>query len=126
MSDNLNTRQFANTHDVVYKYDKRDNPYGAEPPEGLSMESYPHFRGLAFHHLVADRQDSTPEHLAKITEDVARHGVRQPIGIDHSTTPPTVSDGHTRLIAAYLAGHRRVPIVERPLKAGFEVGEPRT
>ena len=113
--DNLSS-QFASTHDLAYKYAKVDEPYGMEPPDGLSADARPeHHRSLSFHHLLADRQESSPEHLAGLTADVKRRGVREPIGIDRSTSPPTISDGHTRLLAAYLAGQRRVPVRDLPI-----------
>jgi hypothetical protein len=112
----LSPHQFASTHDLAYKYAKVDEPYGAEPPEGLSPHALPeHHRSLSFHHMLADRQETSPQHLAQITADVARRGVQEPIGIDRSTTPPTISDGHTRLMAAYLAGHKRVPVRDLPI-----------
>lgn len=113
---NLSPRQFESVQDLAYKYRKVDEPYGVEPPDGLSMNARPeHHRSLSFHHLLADRQKTTPEHLGNLVADVSRRGVRNPIGIDRSTSPPTISDGHTRLLAAYLAGHKRVPVRDLPI-----------
>jgi hypothetical protein len=110
---NLSPHQFANVNDLVWKYNKTDSEQ--VPMEGLHGDAGPHSRGRDFQDLVETRLDHAPGHLAHITNDVSRRGVQSPIGVDHSTTPPTVSDGHTRLIAAYHSGHRRVPIVERPI-----------
>lgn len=98
--------QFLNVHDVVAKYDKADV---ASPEEGRPS------RQRDWLDLIETRMDYNPQYTSHMVADVSRHGVREPIGIDTSTTPPTVSDGHNRLLAAYLTGMRRIPAVERPV-----------
>lgn len=111
-SDHLSQQQFASTHDLVWKYNKTD--VEQTPMEGILDNA--HTRGRDFNDMVERRLDYSPTHLANIAGDVSRRGVQKPIGVDYSTTPPTVSDGHTRLIAAYHTGQRRVPV--RPLPIG--------
>lgn len=94
------------TQDIIAKYDKID------------AEMSPNFdetggRTRQFWGLADERQDT--EHLEELTKDIARHGIRNPIGVDYSTKPPTISDGHTRLIAAAVLGIKKVPTTPRAL-----------
>lgn len=121
--DNLSRHQFANVHDLVWKYAKTD--VEQTPMEGLHSDAGPHTRGRDFGDLVERRLDHSPTHLSTIVNDVSRRGVQRPIGVDRSTSPPTVSDGHTRLIAAYHSGQKRVPVRELPIGQAENKGSPR-
>lgn len=108
---NLSPHQFANVQDLVWKHDKTD--VDPTPMDGIRDSA--HSRGRDWHDLIENRWDHTPDHTEAMYNDVRRRGVREPIGIDRSTTPPTISDGHTRLMAAYAAGLRRVPVRDLPI-----------
>jgi hypothetical protein len=118
-SDHLSPQQFASTQDLVWKYDKTDTQ--PEPMEGIRGES----RGRDWKDLVQTKMDYDPGHSVEMLESVGRHGVRQPIGIDRRTTPPTVTDGHTRLMAAWALGQRRVPVRDLPVGQAENKSAPR-
>jgi 8-oxo-dGTP diphosphatase len=50
-----------------------------------------------------------PEMRAMV-DDVRRNGVRRPVPIDYEQDPPVVRNGHTRVLAAEMAGLTRVPV----------------
>lgn len=61
---------------------------------------------------VSDNYDwDHPKHKAFV-QDVKANGVRTPIPIDYDNDPPTVEDGHTRLLAAQKAGLTHVPVTQ--------------
>lgn len=43
-------------------------------------------------------------------EDIWRNGVHTPVPINYENDPPTVENGHTRVLAAHKAGVKRVPV----------------
>lgn len=48
--------------------------------------------------------------VADFVDDVSRNGVQRPIPIDYHQDPPQVRNGHTRLLAAEMAGVTHVPV----------------
>lgn len=108
-SDHLSNQQFASVHDLVYKYDKTD--VQAQPMEGVLDSA--HSRGRDWGDLVETKADHAPIHTAEMLTSVARQGVQKPIGIDSQAR--TVTDGHTRLMAAWATGQRRVRVREVPI-----------
>ena len=96
-----------NVHDIISKYSKVDvDNEDLRDDDGRQFSEEGGFLRLA-------QQRFETRHLASLMSQVARQGVRRPIGVDYSTTPPTVSDGHTRLISAASTGMRTVPVVPR-------------
>lgn len=50
-----------------------------------------------------------PTHQAFI-RDIKANGVREPIPVNYENDPPTVENGHTRVLAAHKAGITHVPV----------------
>lgn len=57
-------------------------------------------------HDQTDWDHPTPK---AFVDNVKRNGMQQPIGIHWDTSPPTVKD-HARLLSAYRAGLKHVPV----------------
>lgn len=45
-----------------------------------------------------------------LVEDIRHNGVKEPVMVDYENDPPTVEDGHTRILAAHKAGVTHVPV----------------
>lgn len=59
---------------------------------------------------VHDNYDWDHPKMRDLVEDVRRNGVKEPVMVDYENTPPTVEDGHTRVLAAHRAGVTHVPV----------------
>lgn len=103
-------------HDLVWKYNKTDTA-PTEPGRPSRQRD--------FLDLVETRFDYNPEYSSHMVADVSRHGVREPIGVDTRFNPPMVTDGHNRLMAAYLTGMRRIPVREVGIGMAEDRGEER-
>jgi hypothetical protein len=58
---------------------------------------------------VHDNYDWDHPKMKEFVKDVANRGVKSTIEVDYEKDPPTVEDGHTRVLAAQKAGLSHVP-----------------
>jgi hypothetical protein len=58
---------------------------------------------------VRDNNDWNHPLSREFVEDVRRNGIRRPVPIDYEQDPPRVMNGHTRTLAAEMAGVETVP-----------------
>lgn len=59
---------------------------------------------------IHDRYDWEHPGLKGLVADLKRRGVRETIEVDYEQDPPTVEEGHVRVLAAQKAGIEYVPI----------------
>lgn len=48
--------------------------------------------------------------LKNFVANIKEHGVKKPVRVDYENDPPTVENGHTRILAAAKAGLSHVPV----------------
>lgn len=59
---------------------------------------------------VHDNYDWDHPKMKEFVADVRRNGVHTPVPVNYDNDPPTVENGHTRILAAEKAGVTHVPV----------------
>jgi hypothetical protein len=73
---------------------------------------------------VHDNFDWDHPKVKAFVADIAKRGVRKPVRVDYENDPPTIENGHTRILAAQKAGRTHVPVRQYEWPGDIDEDEP--